>query len=46
MLEGIPKLLAVHISEDLKWDAHVDSILTKASQRLMCLAVGKQAGII
>ena len=39
------KVLAVVISSDLKWSAHIDSITTKAAKRLYLLRQLKRAGI-
>ena len=33
------KLLGIHISEDLTWDTHCDSIIKKSSKRLYALRV-------
>ena len=38
--EKVVKLLGVYIQDDLKWDQHVHSIVTKASQRLRIIRVG------
>ena len=38
------RLLGVIIQNDLKWDSHVHSIVTKASQRLHCLRILKRSG--
>ena len=39
------KLLGVTISQDLKWNKHVDNILKKAGKRLYMLYQLKHAGI-
>ena len=38
-------LLGVTLSEDLKWQSHIDEITTKASQRLYFIILLKRAGI-
>jgi hypothetical protein len=42
----VVKLLGVYIQDDLKWDQHVHSIVTKASQRLRIIRVLKRSGYI
>ena len=39
------RLLGVTLSEDLKWQSHIDEITTKASQRLYFIVLLKRAGI-
>ena len=39
------RLLGVTLSEDLKWQSHIDEITTKASQRLYFIILLKRAGI-
>ena len=39
------KLLGVMISSSLKWDDHIDAIMTKAAKRLWFLKKLKQAGV-
>ena len=39
------KLLGVTLSDDLTWNMHVDSIVTKAAKRLYMLYQLKRAGI-
>ncbi|MCH1414829.1 MAG: DUF1891 domain-containing protein [Glaciecola sp.] len=39
------KLLGVTLSDDLSWNAHVDSIVSKASKRLFFLKQLKRAGV-
>ena len=39
------KLLVVIISDDLKWNCHIDYIITKAAQRLYTLRLLKRAGV-
>ena len=39
------KLLGLRISDDLKWDLHISTIVRKASQRLRFLTVSKKAGM-
>lgn len=39
------KLLGVHISSDLKWDKHVESIHSKASSRIFFLCVLKRTSL-
>ena len=39
------KLLGVTISNDLKWNAHVDRIIARAGQRLYALRLLKRAGV-
>ena len=39
------RLLGVTLSEDLKWQSHIDEITTKASQRLYFFILLKKAGI-
>ena len=39
------KFLGVVISSDLKWSAHIDSIMTKAAKRLYLLRQLKRVGI-
>ena len=38
------KLLGIIISDDLKWNAHIDYISTKASKRLYSLRILKKSG--
>ena len=39
------RLLGVTLSEDLKWQSHIDEITTKATQRLYFIILLKRAGI-
>ncbi len=39
------KLLGLHISEDLKWDTHINKMVTRASQRLRFITTSKKAGM-
>jgi len=39
------KLLGVHISDDLRWDSHVNVIYNKLSSRLHFLKVLKRSGV-
>jgi len=39
------KLLGVHVSADLTWDAHVHYMLTKTRPRIYYLAAAKKAGL-
>ena len=39
------RLLGVTLSEDLKWQSHIDEITTKASQRLYFIIFLKRAGV-
>ena len=39
------KLLGVIISDDLKWNSHLDYVITKASKRLYTLRILKRAGV-
>ena len=39
------KLLVVIISDDLKWNCHIDYIITKAAKRLYVLRLLKRAGV-
>ena len=41
----VAKLLGVQIQSDLKWDAHVTSIVSKASSRLRSLTILKRSGM-
>ena len=40
----VVKLLGVKIQNDLKWDSHINSIVSKASQRLRIITVLKHSG--
>ena len=40
------KLLGVIISDDLKWNTHVEYVITKAAKRLYALRLLKRAGIM
>ena len=40
------KLLAVIISDDLKWNAHVEHVIAKAAKRLYTLRLLKRAGFM
>ena len=42
--QKVVKLLGVYIQSDLKWNTHVDSIVTKASQRLRIISILKRSG--
>jgi len=39
------KLLGVHVSNDLRWDKHIQSIATKVNSRLYYLKLLKRAGL-
>ena len=39
------KLLGVHISNDLRWDSHIDAICSRANSRLYFLKQLKRAGL-
>ena len=43
---GTYKLLGVIISDDLKWNAHVEYIIAKAAKRLFALRLLKRAGVM
>ena len=40
------KLLGVIISDDLKWNTHVEYVITKAAKRLYALRLLKRAGVM
>ena len=40
------KLLGVHLSADLKWSTHINSICAKASKRLFALRILKRNGAV
>ena len=40
------KLLGVIISDDLKWNAHVEFVIAKAAKRLFALRLLKRAGVM
>jgi len=40
------KLLGVIISDDLKWNAHVEYVIAKAAKRLYALRLLKRAGVM
>ncbi len=42
--QNVVKLLGVHIQKDLKWESHVNAIITKASQKLRIISVLKRSG--
>jgi hypothetical protein len=42
--QDILKLLGLFIQSDLKWDTHVNSIVTKGSQRLRIISILKRSG--
>ena len=42
---GTYKLLGVIISDDLKWNAHVEYVTAKAAKRLYALRLLKRAGV-
>ena len=42
--QDMVKLLGMYIQSDLKWDTHVNSIVSKASQRLRIISILKQSG--
>ncbi len=42
--QNVVKLLGVHIQKDLKWESHVNAIVTKASQKLRITSVLKKSG--
>ena len=39
------KILGLVVSDDLKWNAHIDAVLKKASKRLYFLVQLKRAGV-
>jgi len=39
------KLLRAVVTDDLKWQAHIDAIVSRASQRLYLLALLRRAGV-
>ena len=39
------KLLGVHVQRDLKWNTHIDEIVTKASKRLYFLRACRKANL-
>ena len=39
-------LLGVIISDDLKWNAHVEYVIAKAAKRLYALRLLKRAGVM
>ena len=41
----VTKLLGVYISDDLTWNAHIDYITSKASQRIYHICALKRAGV-
>ena len=43
---GTYKLLGVIISDDLKWNAHVEYVIAKAAKRLFALRLLKRAGVM
>ena len=43
---GTCKLLGVMISDDLKWNAHVEYVIAKAAKRLFALRLLKRAGVM
>ena len=43
---GTYKLLGVIISDDLKWNAHIEYIIAKAAKRLFALKLLKRAGVM
>lgn len=40
------KLLGVHVSSDMRWDAHIDSICSKVNSKLYFLKQLKRAGLL
>ena len=40
------KFLGVHLSADLKWSTHINSICSKASKRLFALRILKRNGAV
>ena len=40
------KLLGVIISDDLKWNTHVEFVIAKAAKRLFALRLLKRAGVM
>ena len=40
------KLLGVIISDDLKWNTHVEFVIAKAAKRLFALRLMKRAGVM
>ena len=43
---GTYKLLGLIISDDLKWNTHVECVIAKAAKRLYALRLLKRAGVI
>ena len=43
---GTYNLLGVTISDDLKWNAHVEYVIAKAAKRLCALRLLKRAGVM
>ena len=39
------KLLGVHLSNNLKWDIHIEHVCTKASKRLYALRILRRSGV-
>jgi len=40
------KLLGVNISDDLRWDAHIDALFAKTATRLYFLKILKRSGLV
>ena len=45
-LNRMYKLLGVIISDDLKWNTHVEFVIAKAAKRLFALRLLKRAGVM